>query len=143
MTDRGKKTQAQQREMPEPYEGNRPVPWVVVLLVSAVFVWAIAYLWVAYLPNPPGYGDHRIAQDFKVVTTNASGAVDGAQIYAAQCVACHQASGQGLPGVFPPLANSEWVNGQSAVLARIVLRGVSGALTVQGVQYNGAMPAFH
>jgi mono/diheme cytochrome c family protein len=47
-----------------------------------------------------------------------------------------------LPGVFPPLAGSEWVLGKEATLARILLHGINGSLTVKGSTYNGAMPAF-
>jgi mono/diheme cytochrome c family protein len=67
---------------------------------------------------------------------------DGAEIFAAQCVACHQATGEGIPGVFPPLAGSNWVNGPGAPLARILLHGVQGTLTVNGKAYHGAMPNF-
>ena len=58
------------------------------------------------------------------------------------CVACHQAGGTGLAGVFPPLAGSEWVNGRDSTLAAIVLRGIDGPLTVKGTTYNGQMPSF-
>jgi mono/diheme cytochrome c family protein len=44
--------------------------------------------------------------------------------------------------VFPPLAGSEWVQGDERRLAALVLHGVTGALTVKGTAYNGAMPAF-
>src|SRR3546814_618651 len=140
MSERSKKMEAQQREMPEPYEGNRPVPWLVIIIVSAVFIWAIGYIWTTHQTNPPSYGDRRTAQDFQVAASSSVGAIDGAQIYAAQCVACHQAGGQGLPGVFPPLAGSEWVTGKAALTVQIVLHGVAGELTVKGTQYNGMMP---
>lgn len=58
----------------------------------------------------------------------------------ATCMACHQANGQGLPGVFPPLAESEWVNGPAENLIRIQLRGLMGEITVKGVKYNSVMP---
>ena len=63
-------------------------------------------------------------------------------MYAARCVACHQASGAGLAGVFPPLVASEWVDGKASTLAAILLHGINGPLTVKGNAYNGAMPAF-
>src|SRR3546814_2284433 len=47
-----------------------------------------------------------------------------------------------LPGVFPPLANSEWVNGKASLTVQIVLHGVTGDLTVNGTHYNGHMPTF-
>ena len=47
-----------------------------------------------------------------------------------------------MPGVFPPLAGSNWVSGRDATLVQILLHGVQGALTVNGKSYNSAMPAF-
>lgn len=142
MSDASKKTDAQRREMPEPYEGNRPVPWVVILIVSGLFIWAISYLALNYQDVPAQYGDNRIAADFHVASAGAGGKVDGGQLYTAHCVACHQATGKGLPGVFPPLAVSEWVTGKPEVTVQIVLHGITGELTVEGTKYNGAMPTF-
>lgn len=65
---------------------------------------------------------------------------DGAKVYAQQCSACHQLSGQGLAGAFPPLAGSEWVQGDKALPIRIVLKGLSGEVTVKGQAFNGLMP---
>jgi mono/diheme cytochrome c family protein len=74
----------------------------------------------------------------------ASGAADamaeGKKNYAAICSACHQPTGQGLFPAFPPLAKSEYVNGDPKRLAAIVLKGVMGPITVEGKQYNSAMP---
>ncbi len=56
------------------------------------------------------------------------------------CTACHQPTGLGLPGIFPPLAESEWVNGPAENLIRIQLRGLMGKITVKGVEYNSVMP---
>ncbi|HUG58887.1 MAG TPA: cytochrome c [Candidimonas sp.] len=142
MSDRSKKTEAQRREMPEPYEGNRPIPWLVIIIVAGLFASAIAYIWINYQTNPASYGDHRSVVDFKVAAPSEGGMVDGAQIYTAQCLACHQATGQGLAGVFPPLAGSEWVVGKESLAIQIVLHGVTGDLTVNGVHYNGHMPTF-
>ncbi|HUH60592.1 MAG TPA: cytochrome c [Candidimonas sp.] len=142
MSDFSKRTEAQQREMSEPYEGNRPVPWLVLILVGAAFAWSLAYIGITHQGGPASYGDRRGAADFAVVASSASGVVDGAQIYATQCLACHQASGAGLPGVFPPLAQSEWVAGKAALPIQIVLHGVTGDLLVNGATYNGLMPTF-
>src|SRR5258708_9652559 len=74
---------------------------------------------------------------------SGSAAVDGGQLFAAKCVACHQATGLGLPGVFPPLAGSEWVLGSDKILVQIPLHGISGSVQVKGTTYNGAMPVFN
>jgi len=142
LSELSKKAQAQQREMPEPYEQNRPIPWLVIVIVAGVFLWAIGYIWLTHQTDAPGMGDRRVAADFVVAAGSASGAVDGAQIYTAQCLACHQASGAGLPGVFPPLAGSEWMSGKPSVAIQILLHGIDGALTVKGNTYNGHMPPF-
>jgi mono/diheme cytochrome c family protein len=48
----------------------------------------------------------------------------------------------GVPGVFPPLAASEWVGGDEKVLTHILLHGINGDLEVKGTNYKGAMPAW-
>lgn len=65
---------------------------------------------------------------------------DGEQLYLGRCMSCHQVNGQGVPGVFPPLDGSEWVTGDEGRLVRIVLHGMTEAVTVKGVVYNSAMP---
>jgi len=72
----------------------------------------------------------------------ASGAVaqDGAELYMTRCMSCHQMNGRGVPGVFPSLSGSEWVNDDKGVLIRIVLNGMTGPLEVKGERYSGAMP---
>lgn len=142
MTDREKKIEAQQREQPDPHEGNHPIPRFILVVIALVFSFGIYYIATSNLSDPPELGDSRTIADLTAQAGAANGVVDGAQIYAAQCVACHQASGAGLPGVFPPLAGSEWVNGKETVLAQILLQGISGSLTVKGAVYNGQMPAF-
>ncbi|WP_028103644.1 c-type cytochrome [Pseudoduganella violaceinigra] len=135
---------AQQREHPDPTEKNRPIPWFVLLGVGVALAWAISYI-LTVRDDDPALGDRRTISTLQAKAggaAGAGGAVDGAQVYAAQCVACHQASGAGLPGIFPPLAGSEWVNGAEQVVASILLHGVTGKLTVKGSAYNGQMPAF-
>jgi nitrite reductase (NO-forming)/hydroxylamine reductase len=65
---------------------------------------------------------------------------NGKQLYAAHCSACHQANGSGLAGAFPPLAESDYLADGSAALIDAVLNGLSGPITVNGVDYNAVMP---
>lgn len=59
------------------------------------------------------------------------------------CFTCHQPTGLGIPGVYPPLAGSEWVVGPEDRAIRIVLTGLKGQITVKGQNFNAAqMPAF-
>ncbi|MDA7921191.1 cytochrome c [Verrucomicrobiales bacterium] len=71
-----------------------------------------------------------------------SWAKDGKKVYG-NCIACHQASGLGIPGQFPPLVGSEWVDGGTTRLGAILLHGASGAFKVGGQTYNGLMPAWN
>lgn len=65
----------------------------------------------------------------------------GAQIFSSTCAACHQAQGEGTDK-YPPLAESEWVNGDESRVVRIILHGLTGDVEVQGQLYSGAMPAW-
>jgi mono/diheme cytochrome c family protein len=65
---------------------------------------------------------------------------DGKQVFSTTCAACHQVSGEGVPGVYPPLAGSEWVTGDEAKVVRILLHGVTGPIEVAGETFNGMMP---
>jgi mono/diheme cytochrome c family protein len=66
---------------------------------------------------------------------------EGQQIYSDNCSACHQPTGLGIPGSFPPLrdnprvADDEYVRG-------VVTNGLSGPIEVNGETYDGVMPSF-
>jgi mono/diheme cytochrome c family protein len=135
-------TAAQVREQRDPAERLRPLPWFVVMLIGAMSMWGLFYIYNMHGTLDSEYGDSR-TRSALVPVVIAGAAVDGAQIFAAKCVACHQASGLGLPGVFPPLAGSEWVLGSDKILVQIPLHGISGSVQVKGTTYNGAMPVFN
>jgi mono/diheme cytochrome c family protein len=64
----------------------------------------------------------------------------GARIFSANCSPCHQMTGLGLPGQFPPLVGSDWVNFKSPDrVIRIVLNGLSGPIKVKGLDFNNVM----
>jgi mono/diheme cytochrome c family protein len=129
------------RENAEPGERANPVPWLLGLVAASLTVWGVSYFLLApgLAPSPAAAGG---AGATAAVGTTASATAVGAQIFASRCASCHQASGAGLPGVFPPLAGSEWVNGEPKTLARILLLGVNGNITVKGASFSGAMPPF-
>lgn len=64
----------------------------------------------------------------------------GKQVYMGLCFACHQPNGQGLPGAFPPLAGSDFLQADHDRAIRIVLKGLSGPVTVNGTTINSVMP---
>lgn len=60
----------------------------------------------------------------------------GKSLYNGNCANCHQSSGEGQPGSYPPLAGSEYVLGSKERLAAIMLAGVSGPITVKGGSFG-------
>jgi len=59
------------------------------------------------------------------------------------CVTCHQPTGEGIAGVYPPLAGSEWAQGPEDRVLRILLDGLTGPVTVKGTAFSASsMPAF-
>lgn len=76
------------------------------------------------------------------VTITAADAARGAALYSANCAACHQATGQGLPNVFPPLAGDPLVvAADPSEHIAAVLHGKEGS-TINGVEYFSPMPSF-
>ena len=66
----------------------------------------------------------------------------GQQLYETHCVACHQITGQGLKGAFPPLAGSDYLVADKSRAIGTVIKGLSGEITVNGEKYNAIMPNF-
>lgn len=69
-------------------------------------------------------------------------AARGAAFYSSLCAQCHGAAGQGMGRSFPPLAGSEWVEGDEDLLVRIILYGLQGPIEVKGERYRGVMVGF-
>ncbi|MCX7700303.1 MAG: c-type cytochrome [Gemmataceae bacterium] len=129
------------RERAEPRDGYEPIHPIWSLIFGAFLFWGGWYL-------------GRYSGEFRVDVLDEKKSLGGAaveskpidplvlgeRLYQGRCMACHQADGKGRPGQFPPLAGSEWVVGPPATLARIVLHGLQGKVTVAGESYNGQMP---
>ena len=142
-----RKVAAQVRELRDPAEKQRPLPWFVILVIGAMAMWGVFYIHDMKSDLDSQYGDSRTPSALMPVASVAAApgtvAIDGGQLFAAKCVACHQATGLGIPGVFPPLSGSEWVLGNDKVLVQIPLHGITGTVQVKGSTYNGAMPSFN
>ncbi|MDZ7707973.1 MAG: cytochrome c [Trueperaceae bacterium] len=91
--------------------------------------------------------DQTAADDAAPAAQADAPEVDGEAVYASNCTACHQATGQGIPGAFPPLAGGHAaelasVEGGRDYLIHAMLYGVQGQLVVNGTSYSGVMPAW-
>ncbi len=85
-------------------------------------------------PNPPPAATQE--------ATASVSEVNGGQIFSNQCIACHQASGTGVPGEFPPLAGNRDLFRSRAFPVLVLLYGLQGEIQVEGTSYNGVMPSF-
>lgn len=64
----------------------------------------------------------------------------GKPLFKQHCSVCHQIDGSGVPGMYPPLSDSEYVQGEKEQLVKIVIQGLEGPITVKGQEYNNLMP---
>lgn len=64
----------------------------------------------------------------------------GRKIFLSTCFACHGANGEGVAGVFPPLAESDFLEGDLTRTINTIVRGMTGPVTVNGKHYNSIMP---
>ena len=65
----------------------------------------------------------------------------GEKVFQTVCMACHQADGKGLPGMFPPLAGSDYLLGGKERAVGVVVNGLQGEVVVNGNKFNSVMPA--
>ncbi|MBW2275322.1 MAG: nitrite reductase, copper-containing [Deltaproteobacteria bacterium] len=64
----------------------------------------------------------------------------GKAVYQGTCSTCHQANGEGIASVFPPLSRSDYLLENTTRAIRIVIAGKTGIIEVNGESYNGVMP---
>jgi len=119
--------------------GHEPIPiWLFLICGVALFLAGSSFTgW------HPGLYDSGPGAPIVASTgpsTEASAPLDpmalGKQIYSGNCANCHQGTGAGQPGSYPPLAGSEYVLGDPNVLYGIMLHGLQGPLTVEGGSYG-------
>jgi len=145
LNQREPRGRAQAREQAEPTERSQPIPLLVAAITLSVVLAGVAYILLSESFGRADLGDRRTLADLRAAVPGAGGAggaANGKQLFTANCVACHQATGKGLPGVFPPLDGSEWVTGDERAVANILLHGITGDITVAGNVFKGAMPSF-
>jgi mono/diheme cytochrome c family protein len=127
--------------------GFRPIPWWVIAGSALLLAWAGLYLGT----YSGGFQGDVFNEEANYKPAGPSGPVDpkaasialGKKIFTVNCVQCHQSSGLGQPGQYPPLVGSEWVLGPAPRrLTQIVLHGIQGTIHVEGKEFNNAMPTW-
>jgi len=138
-----------QREKQEPHAGLEPLSlWLIAIYGFTIFFGG-AYLG-RYSGNFSGDGLDPLGGAPRSTKSGAIGpggvtqaelspAERGKKIFSANCATCHQMSGTGVAGQYPPLAGSEYVTSGTRRLGMIVLKGLQGPLVVKGVTYGSAV----
>lgn len=81
----------------------------------------------------------RVSEIKKKETPLQASIERGGMVYTDFCMQCHITNGKGLPGSFPPLAGSNWLNEKRTESIRGVKYGQKGEIEVNGAKYNGVM----
>lgn len=64
---------------------------------------------------------------------------DGEGIYSEFCMRCHLSKGEGVEGIYPPLADSNWLSEKRTESIKSVKYGLKGEIEVNGKTYNNNM----
>lgn len=134
------------REMAEPRDGYEPMPTWLVFLCMAIMGFGGWYLGMFSGGfRPDAYSEAARSgpapSDAAATATAVDPMVLGKRVYN-NCMACHQRTGEGVAGNYPPLAGSEWVGGDPDLLAALLLHGLEGSVTVRGATFNQVMPSW-
>jgi mono/diheme cytochrome c family protein len=78
------------------------------------------------------------AQKFDLKTS----VVRGKDVYTTQCITCHMEKGEGIEGVYPPLAKSDYLMADKKRTIEQVLYGLTGEIKVNGQTYDGIMTGY-
>jgi mono/diheme cytochrome c family protein len=133
------------REQAEPRDGYEPVPlWLMfaALTLMGFGGWYLGMYSGGFRADV--YDEQALLKGgLAPVAEQAAEPVDpmvlGKRVYN-NCMACHQADGQGVAGNYPPLDGSHWATGRPEVFAALLLHGLEGEIEVNGEIYNGIMP---
>lgn len=82
--------------------------------------------------------DSRITQNQEPSTLKESIEL-GSLIYNDMCISCHLPNGKGIPKVFPPLADSDYLRENQIESIKAIKNGLSGKIVVNGITYVGSM----
>lgn len=67
--------------------------------------------------------------------------IQGKSLYTTHCSNCHQANGEGLGKVYPPLKGSDYLLSDQSNTYCLIKNGISERIIVNGIAYKQTMPA--
>jgi ubiquinol-cytochrome c reductase cytochrome b subunit len=122
-----------------------PATLIIIVIVGLTFYAQIGIQQkeAAAPPSPPEstvLAEPAAAAETSGGSTASTGSAAGAKVFNTNCSSCHGASGLGVPGAFPPLANNPVVTGPANKVIGIVTGGLHGSIQINGQTYNGTMP---
>ena len=120
--------------MRHPDRSNRASDQWRLVTAAAVFMTASAW---AQAPATPQVHQAEVAG----AAVNPAQVKAGEEVYKVACIACHQPTGVGMPGAFPPLAGSDYLLQNKDRAVGVVVGGLQGEVTVNGQKFNSVMPA--
>ena len=119
------------------------VPTWLLVAFGGVMLWAGVYLG----NYSGGFKGDVFNEQPGMKSSGPPQAVDlvkvGEKLFNANCAQCHQQTGLGQAGQFPPLVGSEWVLENPTRLGHILMHGIQGTIHVKGAVYNNQMPAWN
>jgi mono/diheme cytochrome c family protein len=134
------------RETDGAREGAEMLPtWLLIGFLALAFLGAGYLFWNSGGFSVKVFNPARVAWDGagRGAAAPPDPMVIGKRLFTQNCAVCHQQTGLGVAGQFPPLAGSEWVLSQDwhgdNHIVRIVLHGFHEPVTVKGEQFNNVM----
>lgn len=131
-----------QENKPEKPQGYAAFPLVMLGVMCSLIFFSSIYLahYSAHF-DPSIFNEHQQPAKGGPVVVELTPVQRGKKVFNQICITCHQATGQGVPGTFPPLAGSEWAQGDEQRIIRIVIAGLQGPIHVENKDFNNAMAA--
>jgi mono/diheme cytochrome c family protein len=130
---------AAMREMQEPRDGVSPTPVSYIVICFLYILWGGFYIgFYGGTWKGDGLAERPIGGPPTALPPQDPMKL-GREVFNS-CMQCHQETGLGVPGSYPPLVGSEYVLGDKRRIAAILLNGISGEFVVKGQTYNSAMP---
>ena len=111
------------------------------LIIAIVTLFVLVFLFFDQIAQKALSSDDNTREYVQPGKENDTNFATGSQIYQQKCIACHQVTGMGISGTFPPLKGSDFLkNSSKKRIIEQVMNGSGGELVVNGTKYTTSMP---